>query len=183
MKVTYLAVAETAKLIRAALKSAFPGVKFAVRSSSYSGGCSVSVRWSDGPLARDVEAIAGAFQGKRFDGMIDLAYSAELWLLPDGTATVASDPGTVDNGGSRQPEREWMPHPEAKLIHTGAYVFCQREISPALKERAAAWVGRRDWQFLDSYGVHRAYDEAEAVQGIAHRAMLVDGALVIARRG
>jgi hypothetical protein len=32
-----LSVAETAKLVRAELKTTFPGVKFSVRSSSYSG--------------------------------------------------------------------------------------------------------------------------------------------------
>lgn len=34
----YLSCAETAKLVRQALKEAFPGVKFGVRSSTYSGG-------------------------------------------------------------------------------------------------------------------------------------------------
>lgn len=34
----YLSCAETAKLLRQALKESFPGVKFSVRSSVYSGG-------------------------------------------------------------------------------------------------------------------------------------------------
>ena len=40
-KVEYLTCAETAKLVRSALKAAFPGVKFSVCSSTYSGGASI----------------------------------------------------------------------------------------------------------------------------------------------
>jgi len=47
----YVSVAETAKLVRAALKAAFPGITFSVRSKSYSMGASISVRWTDGPAA------------------------------------------------------------------------------------------------------------------------------------
>ena len=39
----YFTCAETAKLIRQSLKEAFPGVKFSVRSSTYSGGASIDV--------------------------------------------------------------------------------------------------------------------------------------------
>ena len=90
MKATYLSCAETAKLIRAALKRAFPGVKFSVRSDVYSGGASINVKWSDGPTGEMVEAVAGAFQGGRFDGSIDLAFGVTHWLLADGSATIAS---------------------------------------------------------------------------------------------
>ena len=45
----YLTAAETAKLIRKALKASFPGVKFSVRSKSYSMGASVNVSYIDGP--------------------------------------------------------------------------------------------------------------------------------------
>ena len=71
-KVEYLTCAETAKLIRKALKEEFPKVKFSVRSSTYSGGASIRVNWIDGPLEKAVEAVAGAFAGATFDGMIDL---------------------------------------------------------------------------------------------------------------
>ena len=64
--------AETAQLVRAALKAAFPGVKFSVRSSVYSGGASVDVNWTDGPTAKEVERVAHRFAGATFDGMIDL---------------------------------------------------------------------------------------------------------------
>jgi hypothetical protein len=63
---------ETATLIRAELKSAFPGVKFSVKSKSYSGGSSINVSWTDGPTAKEVDRVAGQFAGASFDGMIDL---------------------------------------------------------------------------------------------------------------
>ena len=68
----YLSVAETAVLIRQALAREFPGVKFSVRSKSYSGGASVHVSWTDGPTAKMVDKVAGEFSGASFDGMIDL---------------------------------------------------------------------------------------------------------------
>ena len=42
-EVRYLTCAETAKLARAALKQAFPGVRFSVRSDTYAGGASIHV--------------------------------------------------------------------------------------------------------------------------------------------
>lgn len=67
----YLSCAETAKLVRTALKEAFPGVKFSVKSSTYAGGASINVAYTDGPSASQVEGITGAFQGSYFDGMTD----------------------------------------------------------------------------------------------------------------
>ena len=43
----YISLADTAKLVRAALAANFPGTKFYVRSDSYSGGASIDV-WYDG---------------------------------------------------------------------------------------------------------------------------------------
>lgn len=67
----YLSCAETAKLLRQALKESFPGVKFSVRSSTYAGGASIRVGWTDGPTAKMVETVSGKFSGAYFDGMID----------------------------------------------------------------------------------------------------------------
>lgn len=67
----YLSCADTAKLLRQALKEAFPGVKFSVRSSTYAGGASIRVGWTDGPTAKMVETVSGKFSGAYFDGMID----------------------------------------------------------------------------------------------------------------
>jgi hypothetical protein len=136
MKSTYLSCAETAKLVRAALKKGFPGVKFSVRSDTYSMGASIRVNWTDGPCTAAVRAITGQFSGSGFDGMIDMKHSHSSWLMPDGTACVASDPGTSGSMGMHPPVRNWMPDPEAKLVHFGAdYVFTNRALSPALLNR------------------------------------------------
>jgi hypothetical protein len=78
----YLTCAETAKLARQALKEAFPGVKFSVRSNAYSGGASINIRWTDGPNAKQVEAVAGKMEGSYFDGMID--YKGSISHMIDG---------------------------------------------------------------------------------------------------
>ncbi len=68
----HLSAAETAKLVRQALKDAHPGVKFSVRSHNYAGGASVRVNWTDGPTCREVEATANRYAGADFDGMTDM---------------------------------------------------------------------------------------------------------------
>lgn len=78
----YLSVAETAKLVRQALKESFPGVRFSVRSDSYSGGASIDVRWTDGPNAKQVKAVTSDFEGSYFDGMID--YKGSCYHALDG---------------------------------------------------------------------------------------------------
>ncbi len=68
----YLSRAETAKLVRKILKTAFPGTKFSVRSDTYSGGASVDIRWTDGPNREAVESVVKHYEGATFDGMQDL---------------------------------------------------------------------------------------------------------------
>lgn len=106
---TYLSCADTARLIRKALKREFPGVKFSVRSKTYSGGASINVDWTDGPTRRDVEAVAKRYQGATFDPMIDLKSS------------VVSELSYEDD-----PARDGEP------VRFGAdYVFCERSYSEA----------------------------------------------------
>src|SRR5690348_891850 len=78
----YIGVAETAKLVRASLKEAFPGVKFSVRSSSYAGGASIRASWIDGPTSAQVKTVTRVFEGGYFDGMID--YKGSRYALLDG---------------------------------------------------------------------------------------------------
>jgi hypothetical protein len=60
-----------AKAIRADLKKAFPGVKFGVRSETFSMGDSATVSWTDGPAVETVKEIADKYQAGDFDGMTD----------------------------------------------------------------------------------------------------------------
>src|ERR1700748_2427516 len=64
----------TTKLIKQSLSQIFPKTKFSVRSKSYSGGCSITASWTDGPTGSQVSPILDRFNGKGFDGMQDLSY-------------------------------------------------------------------------------------------------------------
>lgn len=73
----HMDVTEVAAAYRQDLKAAFPGVKFRVRTSRYSMGSSVSVEWTDGPSLAQVKVITDPLDHYRFDGMQDLAWTAE----------------------------------------------------------------------------------------------------------
>lgn len=81
----YLSCAETAKLLRQALKETFPRIKFSVRSSVYAGGASIRVGWLNGPSADQVKKVTGPFAGSYFDGMID--YKGSRYATLDGKPT------------------------------------------------------------------------------------------------
>lgn len=126
----YLSCAETAKLVRAALKKAFPGVKFSVKSHVYAGGASMRVGWTDGPSSKTVEAVTNPYAGGGFDGMIDMAYCKESWLMPDGSAAFGSSPGTEASRGMNSPYNHPAPGPGARKVRFGSdYVFCNRSHS------------------------------------------------------
>ena len=130
MQARYLSCAETAKLVRAALAKNFPGVKFSVRSNEYAGGASIDVRWTLGPTAKEVDAIAGQYESASFDGMIDMETHYSHWLMPDGSARIESGPGTEGSRGVI-PAIEPQPRPEgAELVQFGAhYVQCARKLT------------------------------------------------------
>lgn len=137
MKTHYMTCAETAKLIRAELKRTFPGITFSVRSSTYSGGASIDVSWTDGPTESLVERITSKYQGKDFDGSIDMGVSIRHWLAPDGTIHVANCDGTTGSGGVITAVREWMPTPDCRLVRFGSdYVHTTRHHSERLLRRA-----------------------------------------------
>lgn len=108
MSRNYISCADTAKLVRAALKESFPDVKFGVRSSVYAGGASITVRWTDGPNAAQVQSVAQTFEGSYFDGSID--YKGSRYNMVDGIET---------RFGAN-------------------FIFCERDHSDALIARAIA---------------------------------------------
>jgi hypothetical protein len=134
---TYISPADTAKLVRKALKREFPGVKFSVRTSTYAGGASIDVSWTDGPTTKQVDPVIGAYEGADFDGMIDLKHYCETWLMADGSVAPAYSAGTegsrgVDSGYAFAP-----PAPDAVLVSFGAdFIHTNRHLSRELLERA-----------------------------------------------
>lgn len=108
-----LTCAETAKLLRSALKAQFPHEKFSVRSHVYAGGASINVSWTDGSTIEEVEKIAGRYNGATFDGQIDLkSYHSDLVFL--GTDEL---PTVVNHGAD--------------------FVFTNRELSPQFRAQLA----------------------------------------------
>lgn len=95
---------ETAKIMRQTLKAAFPGTKFSVRSSSYSGGSSVNVSWFDGPTSDQVDPIIKAFKSAGFDGQTDSSYYT-------GDMMFRGEPSSFSSGyvsGERRYTKDFM---------------------------------------------------------------------------
>lgn len=137
-RATYLTCAETAKHVRVALKRAFPGIKFSVRSHTYSMGASIHLGWTLGPTEHEVDVVTAAYGGSAFDAMIDLKYSCASWLSPDGSATFARSGGTTGSRGMDEPYDYPKPHPDARLVQFGAdSVSCSRSYPEGLWERIA----------------------------------------------
>lgn len=97
----YIDVAEAAKMLRPVLRAAFPGVKFSVRIDRYSMGASIDVAWTDGPTEGSVRNAAYGFNGGRFEGMTDCAYSANSWYCAKHGARSAETYGCdlAENNG------------------------------------------------------------------------------------
>ena len=65
----YISGADTNKIIRDTLKTAFPAVKFSVKLTP---GGSCRIKWTDGPTEPQVDTVVRKFAGASFDPMIDL---------------------------------------------------------------------------------------------------------------
>lgn len=114
---------DVAKLIRHQLRARWPQLKFSVRSHKYSGGSSIDVTLAtsqpDETLA-EIKKFLHGYEGRGFDGMTDCSYCKSQWLMPDGTMTFASTPGT----GMSPAKSTIKPHPDAIEVSSGAnYVF------------------------------------------------------------
>lgn len=111
--VTATSTTETAKLLRRALRTAYPDITFRVKSKKYAGGSSVRVTWKDGPTQQEAERITRRFEGASFDGLTDLKEHIERRV--NGQA--------IDYGAD--------------------YVFAERSFSRAHLEKAAQQVASR----------------------------------------
>lgn len=108
--------AGTAKAIRESLKQAFGGQKFSVTTEKTS---SITVRWENGPLAREVEPLLARFEAGYFDS------SQDMYVQGKGQALI-TEQGTllVEKWGAK-------------------YVFCYRqrdEVQQQLEEAELAWL-------------------------------------------
>ena len=79
-------VVEVAKLIRRALKMAFPGTTFSVRSSRFAGGTAISVVWTGTPIEAEVKQLIGRFAGLRYDKRRDGWEPLTYYFRSDGSS-------------------------------------------------------------------------------------------------
>ena len=128
---------DAAACIRAMLAEQFPGTKFWVRSQSYAGGCSLDVGYNGSlpgaPELKAVETLVKPWGTDGFDGMIDMAYNLERWVLPNCTIAGTVTQGTTCSRGVRDAHNDPKPHPEAVLMRGGigyAFVSNRRTSSP-----------------------------------------------------
>ena len=134
----YIHAADTARLIRSALKLAFPGVPFGVRSDNFSGGSSVHIRWTDGPSKAHVDEALSGFAGESFDGMIDMAFSHSCYMTRTGTVGYAGTNGTEGSMGSVPAVKKNVPA-GATVVDFMPYISCQRELTGPLPEYGDYW--------------------------------------------
>jgi hypothetical protein len=73
--------------IKKELALSFPGVKFSVKSESFSGGNAIRVSWTDGPTEEQVSKKIGKYQEGSFNPCDDLySYSGAAWTEVFGGA-------------------------------------------------------------------------------------------------
>jgi hypothetical protein len=162
----YLSCAETAKLVRAALKESFPGVKFSVKSSVYAGGASININYVNGPAADQVKAVISVFEGSYFDGMTDYKgsnYSSldgqevrfgadfifvnrkfttaylEMFVDQAAAALGFAKPKVVDNGfGARLDGADYS---QERMIMDQAYKFSMDDAAESATVKRVAFLG------------------------------------------
>ena len=115
--------------IRILLKQNFPGVKFSVKSSSYSGGNSISIKWTDGPNAADVDAIANQFSAGSFNGMEDIyEYSRSVFGELFGSSKYIFSERSISNNFLSAAIAEQFPdatnRPSVEDYRRGKGAFC-----------------------------------------------------------
>lgn len=124
----YISCANTAKLVRAALKRAFPATRFRVRSHTYAGGASIDLDYTGGPCSRFVKQVAQQYEGARFDGMVDLKTYTRHYLLPDGSVRISSY--HPDGISGQVGVVQGLPDGARQVYFAANFIFVHREGLP-----------------------------------------------------
>tara|TARA_R110000824_G_scaffold135553_1_gene298859 strand:- start:14110 stop:14502 length:393 start_codon:yes stop_codon:yes gene_type:complete len=124
MQITNIKPAQTARMIRKALKAEYSETQFSVTTESYTGGASIDISYTDGPSFDEMREFVAPFKGAGFDSMVDYQYNVDAWLLSDGTVQIAQVEGTDSMLGSVPTVSNPAPTADAQLVHFGAdYIF------------------------------------------------------------
>ena len=126
--------------IRAALKIAFPAVKFSVTGSRGTGYGWSRVNWTDGPSDHLVRACVAPFFGSYFDGMDDGYHPTNNYFILGGVPYSAGGDGFNTN---RRISREFARRLLAAVVERYGD-FNTPEILDTTD-----WKGRPDWKLSD----------------------------------
>lgn len=111
----YYSAAETAKVVRAELKAAFPQVRFSVRAENYAQGNAVRIHWENGPTEKDVRAITtDKYQSYLPDHgvrSVPLADGRHAYYAKFITTSRRFSPDVIENEAKEQMHRYDMTHP------------------------------------------------------------------------
>lgn len=72
MSVSYVSAKETAVVVRAALKKAFPDTKFSVRKGTGTAASWIDISWVDGPTDSAVSEVTDRYENGTIDGKLYL---------------------------------------------------------------------------------------------------------------
>ncbi len=131
---------DTAKLVRMALKEAFPTWRFSVKTHKYSMGASINIEWTNGPTTKDVERVAGVFQGAGFDGMQDMKtynrHTMDGEPVSFGADYIFCRRDTTDELVGEF-KRAWASMPEEERVKTFRSLEADRALAPY--QRPNSW--------------------------------------------
>ncbi|NLV58654.1 MAG: hypothetical protein GXY67_07770 [Clostridiales bacterium] len=180
--------AQTATAIRETLIKHFPGVKFSVRSSSFSMGNDVTISWTDGPVADLVEHYAQQYAYGRFNAYEDYDYivaidsalgcpgakyvSTSRTISPERRATIEAAAREASGGQlplnhyrDFYPEQYEREHPELWTEEYRRELDAQREECKARQEWAeakAAQEGQAHQEWAQHEEAQELQEEQEA---------------------
>lgn len=121
--------ARAAANMRTELAKAFPGIKFTVKSKSFSGGDSIDVDWEMGPTEKEVHAITNKYEDGHFDGMQDM-YIHDASAFKKAVGRVLGDIKYCS--GNRG-------YPAKDLITVRDHIMKEMRIPDGVKDDLAGW--------------------------------------------
>ena len=110
-------------------------------------GCSVDIYLQDGwkkDVTKDqtdeMNKFVRSYSGAGFDGMIDYKYSKDVWLMPDGSVSPASNYGGGECTGGYVPGYNYeKPVEQAIKISSGDWVSFHKDPKWGSKDYAPWW--------------------------------------------
>ena len=134
------------------------------------------------PPENTVETLVNQYESAAFDGMIDMKTTKDHFLLPDGTVTLAFDPGTEGSTGiyptiENSHQLATLPPGTRRVCLGGSWVSCNRSVDDAGPRQVDAILWLYDTQQIPAPTGNPLVDELDGhtLRNFANR-MIYDGA-------